>query len=314
MATLIIKRLLQTVLVLFIVSFLVFSLVQFIPGDPVLSMLGENATPEQVEQLRQELGLDRPFMVQYGHWLMDALQGDLGKSIMFGESVGNLIATRLPTTLYIGLVALILTVLISIPIGIICAVRRGSIIDQLLTIAVNLGMAVPTFWLGIMGIYLFSMELGWLPVQGYTSPFDDFWMSTKQIIMPAIILAMVPIASLARQMRSSMLEVMRQDYIRTARAKGLKKRVVITSHALKNALIPVITLLGLEVRTLVGGSVLVEQVYNIPGMGQLMVNSVLSKDFLVVQGVILVIALIVGLINLLVDISYGLVDPKIKNE
>jgi peptide/nickel transport system permease protein len=314
MTTFIIRRLLQTVIVLVFVSFFAFMLLHILPGDPALVMLGAEASPEQVEQLRRELGLDRPLLVQYGTWLLNALQGDLGQSLTYGESVLQVIADRLPTTLYIGTVALVLTVLISIPIGVISAVKRGSFLDQLLTTTANLGMAVPVFWLGIMGIYLFSLKLGWLPVQGYTSPFDDFWLSTKQIIMPAIILALVPMASLARQMRSSMLEVIRQDYIRTARSKGLKKRVVIVSHALKNAMIPVITLLGLQVRNLVGGSVLVEQVYNIPGMGRLMVASIFNKDFLVVQGVILIIALVVGLINLLVDLSYGLVDPKIRHE
>jgi peptide/nickel transport system permease protein len=184
----------------------------------------------------------------------------------------------------------------------------------LITVSANLGMAVPLFWLGILGIYLFALKLGWLPVQGYTSPFDNFWLNTKQVIMPAICLAVVPLASLARQSRSSMLEVIRQDYIRTARSKGLKERTVITGHALKNAIIPVVTLLGIQLRNLVGGSVLVETVFNIPGMGSFMVRAVFNKDFLIVQGCIMVIALVVALANLAVDISYGYFDPRIRYE
>jgi peptide/nickel transport system permease protein len=217
-------------------------------------------------------------------------------------------------TFHLGLIALILSTLISIPAGVISAVRRGSLLDQFITVSANLGMAVPLFWLGILGIYLFALKLGWLPVQGYTSPFDNFWLNTKQVIMPAICLAVVPLASLARQSRSSMLEVIRQDYIRTARSKGLKERAVITGHALKNAIIPVVTLLGIQLRNLVGGSVLVETVFNIPGMGSFMVRAVFNKDFLIVQGCIMVIALVVALANLAVDISYGYFDPRIRYE
>ncbi|RJX26968.1 MAG: ABC transporter permease [Dethiobacter sp.] len=314
MGAFIVRRLIQTVIVLVIVSFIAFSILHLLPGDPVLTMLGMEATPAQVEALRHELGLDRPFLVQYAHWFTNVLQGDFGRSIVYRDSVAKMIVKRLPVTFYLGLIALVISTLISIPAGIISAVRRGSFLDSVITVSANIGMATPIFWLGILGIYFFALRLGWLPVQGYTSPLNNFWLSTRQVIMPSICLGILPLASLTRQTRSSMLEVIRQDYIRTARSKGLKERSVITGHALKNAIIPVITLLGLQVRNLVGGSVLVETVFNIPGMGRLMVTGVFDKDFPVVQGCILVIALVVALANLVVDISYGFFDPRIRNE
>ncbi len=312
MVAFIVRRLIQSVFVLLLVSLIAFSLLQIIPGDPAAIMLGTEASPGQIEALRHELLLDQPLPLQYLHWLTNLLQGNLGKSVSYNESVAGLITTRIPITFHLGLVALLLSTLLSIPAGVISAVRRGSWLDSVISIAANLGMAIPIFWLGILGIYLFALKLGWLPVQGYTSPLENLGQSTRQLIMPAICLAVVPLASLTRQTRSSMLEVIRQDYIRTARSKGLKESAVITGHALKNAIIPVITLLGLQVRNLVGGSVLVEQVFNIPGMGRLMVASVFNKDFVTVQGTIMVVAIAVALANLLVDISYGYFDPRIR--
>ena len=306
------RRLIQTVLVLVFVSLIVFSLMHIIPGDPVLIMLGDLATPTQIEAFRHELWLDQPLWAQYVHWATNILQGDFGKSLFYQQSVISLIATRLPITFHLGVVALILSTLASIPAGIISAVRRGSWLDSVITVSANLAMAVPIFWLGILGIFMFSLRLGWLPVQGYTSPLDNLALNTRQIIMPAVCLAIVPLASLARQMRSSMLEVIRQDYIRTARSKGLTERAVITGHALKNAIIPVVTLLGIQLRNLVGGAVLVEQVFNIPGMGRLMVSGVFNKDYVVVQGTLMVVAIVVALANLAVDMSYGYFDPRIR--
>ena len=314
MVSYILRRLIQTVIVLIFVSMIAFSLLHITPGDPVLIMLGTEATQIQIDALRHDLGLDQPLPVQYMHWFTNMLQGNLGSSILYRENVTKLIAARVPITFQLGLIALVLSTLLSIPAGILSAVRRGSWLDSAITVSANIGMAVPIFWLGILGIYLFALQLGWLPVQGYTSPFDDFWLNTRQFIMPAICLAVVPLASLTRQTRSSMLEVIRQDYIRTARAKGLKERAVITGHALKNAIVPVVTLLGLQLRNLVGGSVLVEQVFNIPGMGRLMVNAVFNKDYVVVQGTIMVVAIVVALANLAVDISYGYIDPRIRYE
>ena len=314
MVAFIIRRLVQTVFVLFLVSLIAFSIMQIIPGDPATIMLGTEASPAQIEALRHELWLDQPLPQQYLHWMTNLLQGNLGESVLYHESVVSLIATRLPITFHLGLVALLLSTFLSIPAGVISAVRRGKWLDSMISVSANLGMAVPIFWLGILGIYIFALNLGWLPVQGYTSPFENLWLNTRQLIMPAVCLAVVPLASLTRQTRSSMLEVIRQDYIRTARSKGLKESAIITGHALKNAIIPVITLLGLQLRNLVGGSVLVEQVFNIPGMGRLMVTSVFNKDFVVVQGTIMVVALMVAIANLLVDISYGYFDPRIRIE
>ncbi|HEX9075859.1 MAG TPA: ABC transporter permease [Anaerolineae bacterium] len=308
------RRLMQTVLVLIFVSVIVFSLMHLIPGDPALVILGDQATPEQIEALHRELLLDQPLWIQYLNWAGDVLQGNLGRSVSYQQSVTDLLATRLPITFHIGLVAFILSTAISIPAGILSAIRRGGWLDSIITLLTNLAMAVPVFWLGILGIYLFALKLGWLPVQGYTSPLENLALNTRQIIMPAMCLAIVPLASLARQTRSSMLEVIRQDYIRTARSKGLTEWAVITGHALKNAIIPVITLLGMQLRNLVGGAVLVEQVFNIPGMGRLMVSGVFNKDFVVVQGTVMVVAVVVALSNLLVDISYGYFDPRIRYE
>lgn len=282
------------------------------PGDPAATMLGLDASPDQINALRHDLWLDRPFIVQYGHWVNNVLHGDLGISIMYHDPINDLIRARLPITLYLSILAFIISTFLGIFLGIICAVRRGGAIDQVVSLLANVGIAIPVFWLGILGIYFFGYKLGWLPLQGWTSPFDDFALSTKQIIMPVILLAIPSISVLARQTRSSMLEVVRQDYIRTAYAKGLRERAIVLKHALKNAMIPVVTLLGIQVRVLVGGSVLVETVFNIPGMGRFLVTGAFNKDFLVVQAGVLLIGSIVCLANLLVDISYGWLDPRIR--
>lgn len=312
MVTFIIRRLLLSIIVLLLVTVMIFLLLHIMPGDPATIMLGVDASKERVEALRKELWLDRPLAVQYVHWLSNAFKGDLGKSVTFGEEASSIIAVRVPITIYLSFLSLVLSAIIGIGAGIICAVRRGGILDSLITLLANTGIAVPIFWLGILGIYLFGLHLGWLPIQGYTSPFENFWLSTKKAIMPIICLAIPALAVLARQTRSSMLEIVRQDYVRTAWAKGLKERNVIIRHALKNALIPVITLLGIELRTLVGGSVLVETVFNIPGMGRLVTAAVINKDFIIVQACTLVVAVVVLLANLIVEISYGWIDPRIR--
>jgi peptide/nickel transport system permease protein len=314
LATFIIRRIILTLIVLIIVSFLSFSLIQVMPGDPAATMLGLEATPEEINALRHELWLDRPFLVQYGHWVYNLFQGDLGISIMYHDPINGLLAARLPITLYLSFLALVMSTFIGILAGIICAVRRGGILDQLISLCANVGIAIPVFWLGILGIYLFGYKLGWLPMQGWVSPMEDFILSTKSAIMPVILLAVPGIAVMARQTRSSMLEVIRQDYIRTAFSKGLRERVIVTRHALRNALIPVLTLLGLQVRVLIGGSVLVETVFNLPGMGRLLVIGAFNKDFLVMQAGVLLMGGIVCLANLLVDVSYGWLDPRIRYE
>ena len=312
MTVFIIRRVSMALVVIFVVTFITFMFLQLIPGDPVLYMLGLEATQEQIDALTRELHLDRPALVQYYHWLGGLFRGDLGRSLVYKEDVSDLIAGRLPVTIHLGLVSLLISVTLGIMAGIVSAVTRGSFLDQLITLMANVGVAVPTFWLGIMGIYLFGLKLGWLPIWGYTSPFENFWLSTRQLVMPALSLAVVPLAMMTRQSRSSMLEVVRQDYIRTARSKGLREGVIVMRHALKNALILIVTLIGLQVASLFSGSVLVETVFNIPGIGRLLVNAIFSKDFVVVQACVLVVAVLVAVVNLLTDIAYGWLDPRIR--
>jgi peptide/nickel transport system permease protein len=310
----IILRLIQTLIILFIITLITFTLIQIVPGDPAFTILGTNATPEQVNKLRHEMWLDRPIPIQYGHWLVNIFHGDFGESVIFHEEVTELIIKRLPITAYLSVLALIISIIPGIFAGIIGAIRRGSNIDSLISMFANAGVAIPQFLLGILGIYLFGLKLGWLPMQGFTWPTDDFWLSIKKSIMPIICLAIPGLAVVARQTRSSMLEIIQQDFIRTAYAKGLKEKAVILTHALKNAMIPVVTLIGIQARFLIGGSVIVETVFGIPGIGRLLVRASFDKDFLIVQGGVLVIGALVCLVNLLVDISYGWIDPRIKYE
>jgi peptide/nickel transport system permease protein len=310
----IIRRLIQTIVVLIIVSIISFFLLHLIPGDPVSAMLGLDATPQSVAQLRHELSLDKPLGVQYINWIWGVFHGDLGKSIIFREDVASLIGQRLPITAYLSFLALIISTVVGIWAGIIGAIRRGGFIDSMISLLANTGIAMPTFWLGILGIYVLGLKLDLLPIQGFTWPSVDLVKSIEQSIMPVFVLAVPGIAVLARQTRSSILEIIRQDYIRTAISKGLKERTVIYKHALKNALIPVVTLLGMQVRLFVGGAVLTETVFNIPGMGRLLVRASFDKDFLIVQGCTLIIGIVVCLSNLLVDLSYGWIDPRIRYE
>jgi peptide/nickel transport system permease protein len=303
----------MAVIVVIVVSLIVFLLLQLVPGgDPARAMLGVEATQQAVDELRHDMWFDRPLLAQYGHWLGNAVQGDLGMSLRYRTNVTSLVSQRLPVTSYLAVIALILATVLGISGGIICAMKRNSFIDQAISVLANGAVAVPVFWLGVMGIMLFGLTLHWLPVQGYTSPTQDFWLSTKKIIMPVICMCLPTLAMLTRQTRSSMLEVVRQDYIRTAWSKGISQRKVIAGHALKNAMIPIITLLGLSIPQLFAGSVLVETVFNIPGMGRLLVAAVIDKDFIVTQSCALIIAVIISLVNFIVDISYGLLDPRIR--
>jgi peptide/nickel transport system permease protein len=310
------RRFIQAVFVLLLVSVIVFLALRLLPGDPIyLLMTSEEVSSrpaEEIQVLRHEYGLDKPLVMQYFDWLFGVFHGNFGTSIRFHFSVGGLMRERIPLTLHLGILALILSQIAGIGAGVISAVRRNKWPDTLVTIIANIGITIPTFWLGIMMIYIFAVFLKWLPVMGYTSPFDDFWLSTRQLVMPVISLAVLPMASTARQTRSSMLEVMHQDYVRTAWSKGLKERGVIFKHALKNGLIPIFTLAGLQLSTIIGGSVLIETVFNIPGMGRLAVDSVLNRDYQVTQGITVVIAAAVILVNLIIDISYGWLDPRVR--
>jgi peptide/nickel transport system permease protein len=318
MGTYLIRRLLHALIVIVIVSILVFLAMRLLPGDPILLIVTQDElsdiNQEELELLRQEYGLDKPLVTQYFSWVKGVLHGDLGTSIRYRTSVASEIMHRLPITLHLGSLAYIIGLLIGIPAGIICAVRRGKFIDTVVTVVANIGITVPIFWLGIMMMYLFSLQLRWLPVFGYTSPFEDFWLNTRQIIIPVFCITIPHIASITRQTRSSMLEVMRQDYIRTAWAKGLSENLIIIRHGLKNGLIPVITLLGIGLATIIGGSVLIETVFSIPGMGRLAVTSVQNQDYAITQGITLIFSIMIVFSNLLVDIAYGWFDPRMHLE
>jgi peptide/nickel transport system permease protein len=291
---------------------------RLLPGDPILMLVtrseNEQYSEEQAAALRHEFGLDKSLPLQYIDWISNVVRGDLGVSILLQTSVANEIARRLPITMHLGILAFLIGIIIGVPAGILCAVRRGGWLDTMITSLSNVGITMPVFWLGVLLIYVFSLQLRWFPVMGYTSPFDDFWLSTRQLILPVICLSVFPIASMARQTRSSMLEIMQQDYIRTAWSKGLREREVIIKHAWKNGLIPIITLAGLGISMIIGGSVLVETVFNIPGMGRLAVSSVLNQDYTYTQGITLIISATIILSNLLVDIAYGWIDPRIRYE
>jgi peptide/nickel transport system permease protein len=310
------RRIAQAIAVVILSSFLVFAIMHWLPGDPILMYMTSDVyhqhTQAEIDQMRHEYGLDRPVVVQYGEWLGNVLQGDFGKSITRGTAVSADLKQALPVTIYYGLVAFVFAHLIGIPLGIICAVRRGKWLDNTLTALANLGMTVPVFWLGYLLIFLFVLKLHWLPVGGYTSPFTDLGTSLKQLVLPAFCLALAPLAGATRQTRSAMLDVIHQDYVRTAWAKGLRERVVISRHVIKNGILPVVTLSGMAIPMVLGGAVLVENVFRLPGMGALATTALFSKDYAVVQGVVLVIAIIVVFANLIVDISYGYLDPRVR--
>ncbi|HEY96914.1 MAG TPA: ABC transporter permease [Dehalococcoidia bacterium] len=317
MTAYIIRRLLMAVIIVILVTIMVFSAMRLLPGDPLEIFIGQSAgmgqmTEDVKEQLRHEYGLDKSPVIQYFDWIGGVLRGDLGRSITYRDSVGTLMAERFPITLHIGLVAFVLGNIIGIAMGIIAALRRGSWMDSLVTMLSYIGISIPVFWLGFLLMYVFGFHLKWLPISGYVSPFDDFWLSTKHIIMPVICIMITGLAVIARQTRSSVLEVSQQDYVRTAWSKGLPERAVVAKHILKNSLIPVVTLLGIGIGIIFGGSVLVEQVFAIPGIGRLLVTSVFQQDYVVVQSGVLVISFIVIMSNLIVDISYAWLDPRIR--
>ncbi len=308
------RRMLQIVPVLLIVTFLVFAMMWAIPGDPVRAFIGpgEALDAKQMELLRRQHHLDQPLVVRYLIWLGDALAGDLGRSTINNRRVALEVGERAIITLQLGLVAWIVSVLIAVPAGIVSAVYRGRPLDYLATVISIGAVAVPGFWLGIMMILLFGVTLGWLPTQGYVSIFENPLEGLRHMLLPAFSLGITSCALIMRQTRSAMLEVMAQDYIRTARAKGMAERVVIWIHALRNSLLPVVTVLGLQTGRIFAGAVVIETLFRIPGMGQLLVQAVFQQDFTVVQGSVLIMALAVLLANLATDIAYAWLDPRIK--
>jgi len=317
MTAYIIRRLLMALVIVIIITLIVFFAMRLLPGDPLIIFLGQQASQgtisqEQLESLRIEYGLDKPILVQYGNWAWGLLHGDLGTSIYYHENVGVLMRERFPVTLHLGVLALLLNIVGGVLMGLAAAIRRGTWIDAVSTFLANIGVCIPIFWLGLLLIYLFGLQLHWLPIAGYTSPFEDFWYSSRQILMPVFCMAIGGLSTTARLTRSSMLEVTRQDYIRTAWSKGLEERSVIMRHALKNGLIPVVTVLGMGIGMVFAGSVIIETIFAIPGIGRLLVTSLFAQDYVVIQSGTLVIGMIIVLSNLLVEISYVWIDPRIR--
>ena len=306
-------RIAQIIPTLLLVSVLVFGLQQLMPGDPALVLAGEEgADPHLLAQIRAELWLDRPLPVQYLHWMGNVLQGNLGYSWRIREPVAQLVAEKLPVTLQLGVMAFAFAVLIGVPSGIIAAVYRNRFLDYVANAVGLAGLSTPTFWLGIMLILLVSVDLGWLPPSGYVSLTADWRQSLATTIMPAFVLGNAIAAILMRHTRSAMLTSLDQDFVRTARAKGLREVVVVLRHALRNALIPVVTLGALELGTLFSGAVLTEQVFSIPGFGKMIVDAVFNRDYPVVQGVVLVTAFLYVVLNLLADVLYVVINPRLR--
>ncbi len=314
MSSFVFKRITQIVGVLLIVSIFIFMLMSFLPGDPVYAMLGEEVSPEEYARVFKELQLDKPIYVRYFTWLGHAVTGDFGQSLQFHKSTAELLKERVPITLFLSMLAFLISMPFGVLFGVVSAVFRGKKLDTGVTLAANLTACMPQFWVGVLVMYVFSMRLGWLPSYGFTWPWVDFVQSMKQLAMPLFCLALGGVAATTRQTRSSMLEVIRQDYVRTARSKGLPEQKVILVHALKNGVIPIITLMGMRLGVLVGGSMFVESVFAIPGMGSLFVHAIESRDIPVVQACVLLTAVVSCLANLGTDILYMMVDPRIRYE
>ncbi len=308
----ILRRLILLVPVIAIVGTIVFVLIHLTPGDPAAVILGPDATADQIESLRDRLGLNEPLYIQYVEWFAGAIRLDFGESIFLGQPVTEALIDRAQPTMLLTLYALTIQVLIAIPFGVISAVKHNSVIDRVLMVLSISGAAIPSFFLGIMLILLFAVRLQWLPSGGFTSITEDPVQHFKQMIMPAFALGFTSAGLLARLVRSSMLDVLKEDYIRTAQAKGLPQRIMVVRHALRNALIPAITVIGYSLGGLLGGAVVTETVFTIPGMGRLVVQSVARRDFPVIQGAILIIAAIYVLANLLVDVLYVYIDPRVR--
>lgn len=300
----VVRRVILMIPVIIVMTLIVFSIFYFAPGDPVSRIAGPNVTPEVYESIRQKYGLDQPFIVQYLKFMKSVIKGDLGVSILQERPVIEMIEERLPVTLEIGLLGFLITFLIAIPTGVIAAVKKNTVVDYLCMSGSLVGAAIPTFWLGMLLMYFFAYKLRWFPISGYGT--------LRHLVLPSFAIGLSNAAITARMVRSSMLEVLNQDYVRTARSKGLLEKVVVYRHALKNALIPIITLMGLRLGWIIGGSVALEIIFSIPGIGRLMVDSILARDYPVVQGSMIVLTSSIILANILADILYAIVDPRIR--
>jgi peptide/nickel transport system permease protein len=308
----VVRRVLATIPVMAVVALFVFSLLYIAPGDPAAVIAGDQATPQDVERIRESLGLDRPYLVRFGAWVWDILRGDLGVSIFTNLPVRRMIEQRIEPTLSLMLVTLILAISVAVPMGVVAAWKQGTIIDRAVMAFAVLGFSVPVFVVGYLLAYYFALEWDLLPVQGYT-PFEQgFWPWLENLILPAIALGSVYIALIARITRATMLEVLQQDYIRTARAKGVGQRSILFMHALKNAAVPIVTVIGIGIALLIGGAVVTESVFAIPGLGRLTVDAILRRDYPVIQGVVLLFSFVYVLVNLVIDLLYTLFDPRIR--
>ncbi|MDP1837029.1 MAG: ABC transporter permease [Reyranella sp.] len=308
----IIRRLIAIIPVLTVVAVFVFLMLRLTPGDPAAVIAGDNATSDQIADIRTKLGLDEPIWTQFVIWISNILQGNFGESFFFKKTVAELIAQRVEPTLALAICTLVIAVTVAVPMGVLAAYRHGSLLDRIVMGFSVLGFSVPVFVIGYCLIYVFAIELGWLPVQGYIRIGVSFWGFLERMILPSITLAVIFVALIARMTRASVLEVLNEDYIRTARAKGLSNRVELMRHALRNAAVPILTVIGLGIAGLIGGAVVTESVYGLPGLGRLTVEAVLSRDFPTIQTVILLFSVVYVVINLLIDISYTLFDPRIR--
>lgn len=308
----VVRRVIATIPVMAIVALFVFSLLYIAPGDPAAVIAGDQATPQDVERIRQSLGLDRPFLVRFGEWVWNILNGDLGVSIFTNLPVTTMIQQRVEPTLSLMVLTLVLAITIAVPMGVVAAWKQGTWIDRAVMGFAVLGFSVPVFVVGYVLAYVFALELEWFPVQGYT-PFNrGFFPWIENLILPAVALGGVYIALIARITRATMLEVLQQDYIRTARAKGAGQTNILFLHALKNAAVPIVTVIGIGVALLIGGAVVTESVFAIPGLGRLTVDAILRRDYPVIQGVILLFSFVYVLVNLVIDLLYTLFDPRIR--
>lgn len=308
----ILRRILIAIPTLILVSIFVFALQKLLPGDPILVMAGEDRDPEVIALLREKYRMNDPVVMQYLYWARDVLRGDLGVSLRTNEPVLSLIASKLPVTIQLAVMSMLFALLIGIPAGILSAVRKGTWVDWLANLVALSGLSIPNFWLGIMLILLVSVNLGWLPASGYESPFVDLKKSLTTMIMPAFVLGTALAATLMRHTRSAMLGVLQADYVRTARAKGLRGRVVVLKHAFRNGVLPVVTLSALLFGELLAGAVLTEQIFTIPGFGKLIVDAVFNRDYAVVQGVVLCTAVGFIVMNLIADVLYMLLNPRLR--
>ena len=312
MLAFLLRRSLGALLSIFLAALLVFSALLLVPGDPAQAILGINASPQALETLRNQLGLNEPPLKRFFSWLAGVLRGDFGESLNYRQSVASLLIARLQVSIPLALGAMLLAIIIALPLGITAAARRGTWLDLTISIVSQLGSAVPSFWLGLMFILFFSVELGWLPSGGYVPPERDLLGTLRSLTLPIVALGLGQAAVLTRMTRAAMLETLSLDYVRTARAKGLPIRRVLTKHALRNALVTLITVIGLSLAQLLVGAIVIEQVFSLPGLGQLVLTAISTRDFPLLQGEILLYASAIVLLSFLVDVSYGLLDPRIR--